>query len=296
MNKKLSCEAYAKINLYLDVVGKRPNGYHDIESIMQQISLCDIVTITRGETENSTEITITCTDKNIPCDKRNIAHKCASAFFVKFGIEKYSITIDIEKNIPAAAGLAGGSTDGAAVLLLLNELYNINATLEELCKLGASVGADIPFCLIGGTCVVRGIGEILEPIILPPPSYSILLVFPGDGVSTVEAYSRIDTVEGIFPSHSLESVITPLLNAKIPLELYNAFEHVILPTHKMAAHVHKTLYENGASAVLMSGSGPSIFGLFTNNDVCRQAYEILSNQHGISVYICNPIAKKQNNV
>ena len=145
MTKTLQKNAYAKINLFLDVKDKRPDGYHDIESVMQTVTLCDIVSVTRNDEDDARVITVTCTDPKVPTDSRNIVHKCAVAFFEHFGIEHYSISIHIEKRIMAEAGLAGGSTDGAATLHLLGELFDVHADTATLCEIGVKVGADLPF-------------------------------------------------------------------------------------------------------------------------------------------------------
>ncbi len=287
MTKTISTNAFAKINLYLDVVGRREDGYHNIESIMQEISLCDTVTLTKFPPEETASITVTCSDARIPTDKRNIVHKCATAFFREFGIDIYKIAINIEKCIPSAAGLGGGSSDGAAILKLLNELYETGASTEKLCEIGAKVGADIPFCLIGGTAHVHGIGEIMEPLTLPRQNYEILLVFPGIGMSTAEAYSLIDAAD-TFPPHTIDDVMTPLSEGKIPTALYNAFEHVILPHHPEAHAAHRAIENCGAVSVLMSGSGSTVFGLFDNHDAIVHAHDVLKRQYGDSVFICRP--------
>ena len=152
----VTTEAPAKINLWLTVGEKRPDGYHEIESVMQSVSLCDLVSVTRRPGGRGKRIAVHCSDPALPADRRNIAWKCAEAFFAFAGIEAYDVFIDIEKHIPSSAGLAGGSADGAAVLSLLNRLFGVRAPLSALCETGAGVGADIPFCLAGGTQICRG--------------------------------------------------------------------------------------------------------------------------------------------
>ncbi|MBQ8370302.1 MAG: 4-(cytidine 5'-diphospho)-2-C-methyl-D-erythritol kinase [Clostridia bacterium] len=279
----LSLTAYAKINLYLDVHAKRSDGYHDLVSVMQQVSLSDTVSAERTESG----ITITCTDPAIPTDERNIAHKCARAFFDFYRISG-GVKIAIEKHIPAAAGLAGGSTDGAAVLTLLNRLYGTGADIDTLCEIGAKVGADIPFCIRGGTCICEGIGEILTPLTLPKKNYRILIVFPGDGVSTAEAFRNLDSTPDDSAGHSIDDVLAPLKAGKIPVKLYNSFERAIFPVHPTAAKVKSTLLANGAITAMMSGSGPSVFGLFDSEAALDSAADVLRSA-GFAVYPCEPV-------
>ena len=172
----VTLNAYAKINLYLDITGRRTDGYHTIETVMHSISLCDTVEITKitGETE------IICSDSSIPCDKSNIAYKCAAAFFEHTGISGSNVRISIIKRIPSQAGMGGGSADGAAVLKGLNKLYCTGLSLQELCDIGVKTGADIPFCIVGGCGYCTGIGEEISP--LPLLSGTVLI---GKGLSLI---------------------------------------------------------------------------------------------------------------
>ncbi|MBO7403851.1 MAG: 4-(cytidine 5'-diphospho)-2-C-methyl-D-erythritol kinase, partial [Clostridia bacterium] len=189
----LTLEAPAKINLTLAVGAKRPDGYHEIESVMQQIGLCDLVSVTRAPRAAGQHIAVHCSDPTVPCDRRNIVWKCAEAFFGAFGIADYDIFIDIEKHIPSSAGLAGGSSDGAATLKALNLLFGIRADRERLMQIGASVGADIPFCLAGGTCLCRGIGEEISTLYFPAKESLWCVIAKGEeGLSTPEIYRRYD--------------------------------------------------------------------------------------------------------
>lgn len=286
----MTLKAYAKINLYLDVQSRRPDGYHNIESVMQEVSLFDYITVVRSDDSGVRSISILCTDKKIPEDKSNIAYRCAAAFMEHFGIEEYNITIHIDKRIPAAAGLAGGSSDGAAVLKILNTLFGVNAELPELCAVGTKIGADIPFCLIGGTCICSGIGDILIPQKIAPPQYKILIVFPGNGIATAAAYKAFDELNTDETPRSADDVLISLKNGRIPTKLYNSFERVILPAHSDASAVKKILAKHAVSS-LMSGSGPSVFGLFRDDESARHAYiELLGK--GFRSYICSPDPKK----
>ena len=282
-----STPAHAKINLYLRITGKRADGYHELESVMQSVTLSDEVTVSVDTDVRGLSVSLTCTDKNVPTDRRNIAVKCAYAFFGRFGIENCAAEIHIEKKIPVSGGLAGGSTDGAAVLRLLDELLETNADEETMISLGASVGADIPFCLVGGCALCEGIGEKLTRIDIPEARYSVLLVSPGGGVSTPEAYRLCDEA-GIIPCGcAVGEVIEALQNGSIPEKLHNDFESVILPQNERAADVKRLLSSLGASAVQMSGSGPTVFGLYESREECENAAEMI-NKHGCRAYVCEP--------
>lgn len=285
---KYSTDAYAKINLYLDVKEKRPDGYHEIESLMQQVSLCDTVTLVKNEYRGENRIIITCDDANVPTDKKNIVWKCAEKFFAAFGISEYDIVIDIAKRIPSSAGLAGGSSDGAAVLKLLNDAFDIHAAVEQLCEIGAKVGADIPFCIVGGACICRGIGEILTPVSLPEQKYHVIVAFPGGGVSTPEAYAKLDNTPARGESHSIDSIIAEIRNGETPRSLYNAFERAILPVHEGASALRGRIASLGAVSVLMSGSGPSVFGIFEDEEAMRGAVLSLEAD-GYRACACEPI-------
>ena len=288
MKKTLTEQANAKINLYLRVTGRRPDGYHELYSIMQSVSLADTVTVSCDTETDGQKIKLTCTDPSIPCDGRNIAVKCAESFFAGFGIKNYAADIHIEKRIPVSGGLAGGSTDGAAVLRALNAICGTGASLEKLCSIGARIGADIPFCVIGGTAVCTGIGDVLAPLDIPAPSYSVLIVAPGGGVSTPEAYAAIDSA-GVIPlACDAGSVLDALKNGVCPNVMHNDFEAVIFPLNEKAAAIKAVLTDLGADSSMMSGSGPTLFGLFSDEKKCAQAESFLSSK-GYKTAICRAI-------
>lgn len=287
MKKTLSRSAYAKINLYLHVGKKRPDGYHDIESVMQTVSLSDIVTLTVDTDTVGRHISLTCSDDSVPCDGRNIAVKCARRFLEEFGIDNCSLDIHIEKRIPVSGGLAGGSTDGAAVLGMLNELYGAGDE-KALMKIGGSIGADIPFCLRGGCAVCTGIGDVLDMIDMPSSDYCVLIASPGGGVSTPEAYRLIDEAGVIVPACTLESVARSLEAGRAPSVTHNDFESVILPRNPGVARVRSLMDQLGASCAMMSGSGPTVFGLFETQVKCENAASELRTL-GITCSVCRPV-------
>jgi len=289
---KLSTKANAKINLYLDVTGILENGYHKIKSVMQSISLSDTVSAEMlAPSAGECTVELTCSVPTLPCNEKNLGMKAARAFFSAAEIPEYCCRIHIEKNIPVAAGLAGGSADCAAVLRLLNELYGSPFDASELCRIGARLGADVPFCIIGGTCLAEGIGEILTPLPELPDIYTVVAI-GGEGVSTPEAYGLIDsTFEGrLNEDHGEFAVMYGALSERkrstISASLYNIFEEVILPRRPVASAIVEKLKDSEATGVLMSGSGPSVFGFFkSREEAASAAKKVLSVAD--SVFLCS---------
>lgn len=285
---KLTLNAPAKINLYLDVISRRDNGYHDIESIMHTVSLSDVITVELTESE----IDLSSNFPHVPTDERNIAYKAAKAFFELTGSNK-GAKIYIEKHIPVSSGLAGGSTDAAATLKALNKLCGEPLSMEELLTLGGKLGADVPFCILGGCAVCEGLGEIMTPI--PALSDKILVITRGgEGVSTPKAYSMIDELYGndVNRRHGeFEKAVNAInennFSALISAS-YNIFEEVILPEHSTAKKQKDILWENGAEFVMMSGSGPSVFGFFKDTASANAAAAAI-RKFGARAFVCNTI-------
>lgn len=282
-------KSYAKINLYLSVGAKRPDGYHDVESVMQQVSLFDYVTVLRDTDTTVRKVNIFCTDRLVPSDDRNIAAKCAMAFLEEYDIHS-EVSISIDKRIPVAAGLAGGSTDGAAVLSIMNSIFDVNAPTEELCALASKLGADIPFCLIGGTCTATGIGDLLTPVNVGELPYYLLICNAGRGVSTPQAYAQLDELPPE-PVPPIDDVVRSLENGEMPTALYNSFERVILPNHAEASQIKCAMAAYGADVTLMSGSGPSVFGIFRGAEV-RDRAKAQFDMKGILAMPCTPVVKR----
>ena len=281
---KLTYNAYAKINLILDVTGVKQNGYHTLFTVMQSIGLKDVISVekTKGE-----KITISCTDESVPTDSKNIVYKCAVKFFEHFGIEKNKgVHIHIEKNIPHKAGLGGGSADGAAVLVALNELFNTQANKRTLMFIGGKVGADIPFCIIGGTALCQDIGTVVAP--LPDiAECSIVVVKPESGSSTVKAYDAIDEM-GERMKHTKNNEMLELLleeNFKEALKYCdNVFEQVIEVSDR--ADIKHILRKNNSYAACMSGSGSAIYGVFFSEEDAENAKKELEKKCS-KVYLCD---------
>ncbi|MBQ8248605.1 MAG: 4-(cytidine 5'-diphospho)-2-C-methyl-D-erythritol kinase [Clostridia bacterium] len=287
--KTTSCHTPAKINLYLEIKAKRPDGYHDIESVMQTVGIFDILTISRchGEGQN---ISVECTDESLPCDETNLCHRAAKLFFDAAGIDSYNTVIKIEKHIPMAAGLGGGSSDAAAVLVLLNELYETAFTEGQLCELGSKIGADVPFCIVQGISVTRGIGDVFSSCARLPECYFVIAC-AGEGISTPWAYKRLDEMYD-FDSRdvSAESFIAALEHGefdRIVSEMTNIFETAVLPEREMARRIRDMLTDCGAEGAMMSGSGPSVFGVFKTEQAARTAVGKLRGE-GIIAYNCKP--------
>ncbi len=265
----MTIRTYPKINLTLDVTGVRPDGYHEVEMIMQSVRLYDTVTV--SVTDEHHLIKITSNKFYVPCDSRNTAYKAAEYFFEEFPRAKCGVEIHIQKNIPVSAGIAGGSTNAAGVLKALNKLCNINAGKRRLMKIGERVGADVPYCILGGTVVARGIGCDLERI-SNAPTMILCLAKPNFSVSTPEVYKEFDKIEILKHPDTLAmiSAIEQEDTEKIAQNLSNVLENVTIAKHPIINDLKKIMLENGALNAVMSGSGPTVFGIFTN---IRDAYK-----------------------
>lgn len=252
----LYVKAPAKINLTLDVLHKRPDNYHEIEMIMTTVDLSDRI----GLKEIPSGIQIESADRFVPDDSRNLAYQAAQLLKNTFRI-KSGVLISLDKQIPVAAGLAGGSSDAAATLKGLNQLWKLNLSLDELATLGAKIGSDVSFCVYGGTALAKGRGEIIEELPAPPHCW-IILAKPTIGVSTADVYGAFDAAKAEHPN--TEKMIQALHDKDYQAmcdNLGNALESVTLKMHPEVAQIKDQMKRFGADAVLMSGSGPTVFGL-----------------------------------
>ena len=269
--------ARAKINLTLDVTGRREDGYHTVEMVMQSVALHDTVrvTVTHGE-KKPRGIVLTCSLPFLPTDERNLAYRAAELFYKQTGVLFETCEIHIEKRIPMAAGLAGGSADAAAVLRALNALHEAGLTDDELCEMGLKLGADVPFCLRGGTMLARGIGEELSALPEMPHCW-VVLCKPPFAVPTKEVYQEIDSVD--IPAHpDTEGMIAALEQGDyegICGRLCNVMETVTAVKRRQIGEIKSFLTENGADGTLMSGSGPTVYGLFSDENRARTAEKML---------------------
>ncbi len=288
--------ANAKINLFLNVVGRRENGYHDIVSIMQTVSLCDLVSVSYDPGEH-TSIRLTASgNKAMPTDCRNLAWRAAELFLQETG-RRGEVQISIEKHIPMAAGLAGGSADAAAVLRALNRLCGMPLSVELLCALGARLGADIPFCIVGGGSLVGGVGDILEKIDSMPQCHLVVACM-GEGVSTPWAYGKLDERYRFFRETDGKDtrplqIAAAMKQADVKTvcsDMYNIFEEVVPDVQPYVTQLKTVLNQNGAVCSMMSGSGPSVFGVFLDSGSAEQACRKLCDM-GAAAFVCHPCAE-----
>lgn len=267
--------SYAKINLTLDVLGRRADGYHDVEMIMQTVSLFDLIIIDK----TYSNISISTNLKYLPNNDKNIAYKAAKLFFEKTGISG-GVRIMIHKNIPVAAGLAGGSGNGAAVLCAMNKLFNAELSVSELCEIGAQIGADVPYCIVGGTQLASGIGEILTPL-EPIKKSTVLIVKPPVNISTGTIYEQIDSAP-IETRPDTKKIVDALREGDVKAvaeNLCNVMESVTEKMYPMIGGIKKKMLINGASGAVMSGSGPSVFGIFEDDDKAKLSHDSFAHQY-----------------
>ncbi len=266
-------KAYAKINLGLDVVKRLPNGYHQVKMIMQNIGIYDELTFEKAEHD----ITIRTDSEELPTDKNNLIYKAANYMFCKYAVTS-GLRVRLIKNIPIAAGLAGGSTDAAATIKSINVLFGLGLSIEEMMADGAAVGADVPYCILGGTALAEGIGEKLTP--LPPiPACRILIAKPDAGVSTKYVYEHLDlTVLNRHPDiDGMTAAIRGGDLAGTTGRMENVLETVTIPAHPVIADIKEQMLRLGAENSLMSGSGPTVFGVFRNPESAESAYRALAD-------------------
>ncbi|HAW60663.1 MAG TPA: 4-(cytidine 5'-diphospho)-2-C-methyl-D-erythritol kinase [Actinobacteria bacterium] len=269
--KTLELRAHAKINLYLDVLGKRGDGYHDIQSVMQSLELADEISLS----EESMDIGVVC---SFPLPREeNLVWKAAKLLRDEVGVERGAL-IEITKHIPVAAGLAGGSADVAAVLMGLNLLWDLDLSHDRLLDLGERIGADVPFCLKGGTCLMEGKGERVTSVASLPHVW-VVVAKPDFEVSTGWAYDRLDRM-GISSLLSISEMLAALERGdlrEISSLLANIFERVMIEEHPEIESLKKKSIEAGALGALMSGSGPSVFALFEGRKEAEKAARLLEH-------------------
>ncbi|MCA6610416.1 MULTISPECIES: 4-(cytidine 5'-diphospho)-2-C-methyl-D-erythritol kinase [Bacillus] len=261
-------KAPAKINLSLDVHGKRPDGYHEVEMVMTTIDLADRLELTELDKD---EIRVSSHNRFVPDDQRNLAYQAAKLLKTRFGIQK-GVSIVITKAIPVAAGLAGGSSDAAAALRGLNRLWKLNLTLDELAELGAEIGSDVSFCVHGGTALATGRGEKLKHIVTPPHCW-VILAKPVIGVSTAEVYRQYDASKVEHPNvQRMIEAIEAKDYKEMCGSLGNVLESVTLKMYPEVDMIKRQMKRFGADAVLMSGSGPTVFGLIQYESKVQRIY------------------------
>ncbi|MGL5353343.1 MAG: 4-(cytidine 5'-diphospho)-2-C-methyl-D-erythritol kinase [Clostridium sp.] len=272
----MKVKAYAKVNISLDIIEKRKSdGYHLLRMIMQNIDLYDDITIDKQKSG----ITIKCNKPYVPTDERNLAYKAAQLFKETFNIEE-GVSINIKKNIPVAAGLAGGSTDGAAVLKAMNEIFNVNASDDKLMEIGLKLGADIPYCIKGGTALCEGIGEKVT-MLKPFKDKILVLVKPPFGVSTKFVYQEFN-LEKVLNHPKTELLIKAMEDDDLDFicqNMKNLLENVTLRKHKMIIGIKEEMKSHGAKGAMMSGSGPTVFGIFDDMLKAQKCFEKMRDKY-----------------
>ena len=277
--------AYAKINLSLDILGIREDGYHDLSSVMQSISLCDIIDI---ELNTNGKIILSCDKDNIPLDSRNTMYRAAEKVLKKLDCgSDIGVTIKLSKAIPSEAGLGGGSADASSVITALNELLGNKLNDYELIEIASAVGADVPFCIHGGTALCEGIGERLS-ILDAMPDCMILIAKPDVGVSTKEAYAAIDRFPEYFGNRNTENVISALRASSlsgVASAVGNLFDDTLCIPE--VQDIKAGMLACGAMASSMSGSGSAVFGIFADADKAKSCMKELKEK--CNVFICQPV-------
>lgn len=290
--KSIELKSRAKINLSIDVLGKREDGYHLVEMIMQTIDLYDIIKITENDID---EININSNSLDIPLNKNNIVYKAAEVLKERFNI-KSGLNIFIQKNIPVAAGMAGGSCNAAAVLVGLNKLWNLKLSEKQLQEIGLALGADVPFCISGNAALAQGIGEELTYIKGLPKDTSILICKPNLFVSTKDVYQGLD-LDNIKDRPDNKLLIKCLEEGNIKVlseNMVNVLESVTSKMHEEILDIEKVMLDNNALGSMMSGSGPTVFGLFEKEEDAikgkekllkkyNQVYVVRSSERGVEI-------------
>ena len=272
---KLQLKAYGKINLGLDVIRKRPDGYHDLDMIMQMVDVYDDVIIEKKAGE---EIVVKADAAVLSNGKDNLAYMAAKMLFDEFGI-KSGVEITIHKRIPIAGGMAGGSSDCATTLIGINEMFNLGLSKQQLMERGVKLGADVPYCVLGGTAIARGIGEVLTPLPTPQQCH-VIIAKPPISVSTAYVYGHIRPDE-ITKRPDIEQMTLAIkeqdLN-KLSDLLYNVMEEVTVSEYPVIEKLKSIMLENGALNSIMSGSGPTVFGLFDDRKKAQAAMKALDSK------------------
>lgn len=269
---KLELKALAKINLGLDVLGRRENGYHDVKMVMQTIYLYDDV---RLEKTKEPGIRLETNLPYLPVDESNIAYKAAKLLQEEFRLED-GIAIELKKCIPVSAGMAGGSTNAAAVLFGMNRMFELGLSMQELMDRGVTLGADVPYCIMRGTVLAEGIGEILTPL-APMPKCTVLIAKPGISVSTKTVYEKFDALPTV-EHPDIDGLIRGLDAGDLGMItscMGNVLEEVTIGEYPIIDRIKQVMKREGAQHAMMSGSGPTVFGIFEDRKSAKRAYRVL---------------------
>ena len=270
----IKIKAMAKVNLGLDVLRRRENGYHDVKMVMQTVNLYDTLTITK---RNDTQIVITTNAGELPLSEDNLIYKAAKLLFEEAGKE-CGVSIHLDKQIPIAAGMAGGSTDAAATLLGVNAMFKFGFSKEKLAEIGVRIGADVPYCIYGGTYLSEGIGEVLTKLPDAPECY-VVIAKPGIGVSTKYVYENLH-IETVSHHPDVDGMIEAIKEGSldgVTAKMANVLETVTVKRYPEIARMKECMEENGAEKALMSGSGPTVFGIFKEEKTAKTALDKLND-------------------
>ncbi|MBQ6733467.1 MAG: 4-(cytidine 5'-diphospho)-2-C-methyl-D-erythritol kinase [Lachnospiraceae bacterium] len=280
-------KACGKINLILDVTGKRPDGYHDIRTVMQTVDVYDTLTFTKND---SGLVALETPVKGLPENEDNLVIRACELMRSELGI-KEGVTIDLIKEIPVAAGMGGGSADAACTLLAMNELFDAGLSKERLAALALTIGADVPYLLHGGTCLAEGVGEILTPLPAPPDCSILIAALPAS-VSTAQVYGEL-----LLTPATEHPDVDGFLRALRAGDLYqmtslmgNLLEPVTKRRVKAIDEIENTMLDYGAIGAMMTGSGPTVFGIFDRESDAVKAYHVLRDRGGCAdLFVCRPV-------
>jgi 4-diphosphocytidyl-2-C-methyl-D-erythritol kinase len=264
--------ALAKINLGLDILGRRDDGYHEVRMIMQTIQMYDTLDIQKKDTPG---ISLVTNLPYVPCDERNLVYKAAKLLMDEFHIQE-GVSMKLEKSIPVAAGMAGGSSDAAAAFVGINRLFHLGLSKRQLMKRAVAIGADVPYCILRGTALAEGIGEKLTAV-KPMPRCYVLIGKPGISVSTKQAYESLN-LSGITEHPDIDGMLADIEAGDLyamASKMVNVFEPGLIKAHPVIGEIKSLMEQNGAIKAMMSGSGPTVFGLFDDKDQMNRAAALL---------------------
>ena len=279
MDHSIVLKSYGKINLGLDVLRRREDGYHEVRMIMQTVGLYDVLTMKKRKDD---KIEMTCNLSFLPTDERNLVYKAVKLIKDKYHI-KDGVEINLSKRIPVAAGMAGGSSNCAAALKGMNQLFDLGLSIDELCEIGVTLGADVPYCIMRGTALSEGIGEILTELPAPPQCH-LVIAKPQISVSTKAVYGKLRVNELAPEEHpDIDGTMAAIKNGDLDgviERLGNVLETVTVPDHPEIAEIKEIMVENGACGSLMSGSGPTVFGIYKDRELAEKACQALREAGG----------------
>ena len=290
MDNSIVLKSYGKINLGLDVLRRREDGYHEVRMIMQTVGLYDLLTMKKIKDD---KIQMTCNLTFLPTDERNLVYKAVKLMKDKYHI-KDGVEINLNKRIPVAAGMAGGSSNCAAALKGMNQLFDLGLSIDELCEIGVTLGADVPYCVMRGTALAEGIGEKLTRLPGLPKCY-VLVGKPGINVSTKLAYENLH-LDQIQSHPDIDGMISDIENQdlhSLTAKMQNVFEPGIISQYPVIQEIKDLMEANGALKAMMSGSGPTVFGIFDDRSKLREATEALRNSHLAKTVFATQIYNKK---